>query len=176
VNRDAIDVLHRQVEIAIGGDAAIEHACYVRVLQAGENLALLPESLPKELGGEGKIDELDGDALIELAVGPMGKIDGAHTAAADQAIKPIWADKTLGEGRIGGPGVDARFGKRTCATGLRLLFFFPAGFDQQPDFRGQLRIVLAARVDERGALVSGEFEGLMKDGLHAEEALRSLLH
>jgi hypothetical protein len=35
---------------------------------------------------------------------------------------------------------------------------------------------MATRIDDGSALVLWEFEGLVKDGLHAEEALRCLLH
>ena len=86
---NAIHILHDQIQVAFSGDAAIQQAGNIRMLQAGQNLAFLAESLAEKFVARGKIDQFDGDLLLELSVGAMRQIDGAHAAASQQAINLI---------------------------------------------------------------------------------------
>ncbi len=45
---NSIHVLHHQVQVALGGDAAIQQAGNIRMLELSQNLALLAEPLPKQ--------------------------------------------------------------------------------------------------------------------------------
>jgi hypothetical protein len=54
--------------------------------EACENLALLTESLPEEARHKGKVNQFDGDLLIELTVGAMREIDSPHTSTPDQTV------------------------------------------------------------------------------------------
>ena len=66
-----IHILHHQIQIALGGDAAIQQAGNIRMLQPGQNLPLLTESFAEEIGGKGQVNQFDGDLLLELPVGAM---------------------------------------------------------------------------------------------------------
>ncbi len=96
---DAFDVLHGEIELAALGDATIKKARDVWVNEAGKNLALGAEAFTEEAGGEGQIDELDGDLLGEVSVRTVREVDGAHTAAAKKAIEGVGADALLGKRR-----------------------------------------------------------------------------
>ena len=80
---NAVDVLHHEVRLSGGSDAAIEERHDVGVLQRGQNLALRAEALH----GVGALqpcgDELDGDVLREVARYALGPVDVAHPALPD---------------------------------------------------------------------------------------------
>ena len=82
VDGRSIHVFHRQVQIAIAGYTAIEQAGDQWMLESCENLALLTEPFAEEAGRKREVDKLDGDLLLELAIGAMGQIDGTHASAA----------------------------------------------------------------------------------------------
>ena len=48
-----IHVLHHQIQIALGGDAAIEQAGDIGMLEFGQNLPFLAEPLPEQVGRQG---------------------------------------------------------------------------------------------------------------------------
>ena len=47
------------------------------------------------------LDELEGDALLELPVGALGEVHDAHAAPAQLAHHPVGADRTPGWVRLG---------------------------------------------------------------------------
>src|ERR1700722_2871497 len=94
VDRHAVHILHGQIQIAILRDAAIEKARYIRMLKAGEDLALLAKSLTEDVSRERQVNQLDGDLFLEMAIGTMRQIDGSHSAAAQQTIDLVRADAT----------------------------------------------------------------------------------
>ena len=82
-DRPALHELHDHVGAAVGGDAAVVQARDARVLEARQDLALGLEAL--ELRARLELQQLDGDALLEAAVGALGLVHLAHAAAADAA-------------------------------------------------------------------------------------------
>src|SRR6516164_5226700 len=88
----AVDEFHHEERLALAGDAPVEQSSDPGMVETGENLALHPEPLTEQLGGERQIDELDGDLLLKIAVGSMGYVDGAHAAPADEPVDFIGPD------------------------------------------------------------------------------------
>src|ERR1700685_2360849 len=82
VDRHAVHIFHGQIQIAILRDATIEKARYIRMLQAGENLPLLAESLAEDVSSERQVNQFDCDFLLEMAIGTMRQVNGAHSAAS----------------------------------------------------------------------------------------------
>src|SRR5215469_12971820 len=78
----ALEVLHDEVGAAVK-EAAIEQPRDVGMLEAREDLALGVEAAQHCIGIHAALDDLDGGALLELAVGAFGQVDGAHAAAAE---------------------------------------------------------------------------------------------
>ena len=91
-NRLARHVLHREVGPAVGGDAAIEEARDVGMLQPRQNLPLA-EKAPVNLTAEGPAShELQRNLLLELAVGTIGQEHAAHAAMADLPDQAVRSD------------------------------------------------------------------------------------
>ena len=87
----AVDELHREVGLAFGRDATVEESGDVRVLEAGEDLALLQEAAEDLVAAHARPDQLERDPLLELPVGALGEVDRAHPALperADDAVRP----------------------------------------------------------------------------------------
>ena len=87
-----VDVLDREVGLAFGGDAAVEQAGDVRVVEPGQDLPLGEEAPVDLVRVHPALDELEGDPLLELAVGALGEIDHAHPAPCQLAHETIGAD------------------------------------------------------------------------------------
>lgn len=100
-DRYAVDVLHDEIELAGVADSAVEQTGDVGMGEAGKDLALGAEAVAEEISGEGKIDDLNGDLLVELAVGAVSEVDGTHTAAAQQADESVVTDAVIGDGFAG---------------------------------------------------------------------------
>ncbi len=90
VQAPAVEVLHRDVEQAVGLGAEVEDLDRVGVIQARRGLRL-----PVESSGEGgvvgvlAVHHLDGDGLLE---GDLSRPeDGAHRAAADEVLDHVFA-------------------------------------------------------------------------------------
>src|SRR5579863_6403252 len=83
--RQALDILHREIGPAVGGDAAVEQVSDMRMLQARQNLALAQEAREYGVGVHAALDQLERRALPELAVRALGQPDDAHAARADLA-------------------------------------------------------------------------------------------
>src|SRR5262245_44934827 len=59
------------------------------MLEPGEDLPLAQEAAQDLVRVHAALDEFEGDALLEVAVGALGEPDGAHAAAAqlfEQAV------------------------------------------------------------------------------------------
>ena len=91
-HRHALHVLHDEVRNAFVGDAAVVEVGDVGVVQLREDLALAPE--PAQQLGRGEVgrDELDRDAMLELPVGALGEVHGAHPALADDVEEAVRAE------------------------------------------------------------------------------------
>src|SRR5580704_19085616 len=72
-------------------DLAVQQARNIVVVQRSQQLALGLESPQEFRAGEIAGHDLERSGLIELAVGPLGQVDRAHAAAAQQADGAIRA-------------------------------------------------------------------------------------
>ncbi len=123
--RQTLDVFHREIRIAVGGDAAVDEMSDVRVVQTRENLPLAQEAAMHRFRIEPGADELERDALLELAVVALGEPDYAHAAGAEFAQQPPRPDAVTrvhrqaavagisrrgGAARLVEPGLEARRG------------------------------------------------------------------
>src|SRR5271165_1123232 len=79
---NAIDVFHHQIRRTAGGDATIEQARNVWVIEIGQNLAFVAEPGGDGFILEGTSDQLDRDLHTELPVVAAGEIDDSHSARA----------------------------------------------------------------------------------------------
>src|SRR5580704_4481961 len=77
-----VDVLCDQERITARGNSAVEEAGNVVVVQRRQKLALRFEAAEKLAVGKITGHDFQGDGLFELAVGPLGEIDGAHSSAS----------------------------------------------------------------------------------------------
>ena len=87
----ALDVLEREIRPAVLRDARVVQACDVRMLERGEDLALLRSALG-QLRQRPPVRQLQGDLPPQDAVSALGQPDRAHAAFADGAQQPIRAD------------------------------------------------------------------------------------
>ena len=94
--RHAFHVLHDQVGQAVGGRAAVEQTGDVRMVEAGENLALGAEAPHDRLGVHPAFEDLEGDALMEHVVVAHRQEHGAHAALAQLADQPVGANARVG--------------------------------------------------------------------------------
>ena len=79
----ALDELHHVVRQAVVGRAAIEQARDVGMIEAGQDLPLVPESPQDEIGIHAPLDDLDGDLLPEMIVSANSPVHRPHAPAAD---------------------------------------------------------------------------------------------
>ncbi len=89
-DRLPLDVLHREVRPAVRRAATVEQARDERMLEAGENLALVPEAADDAVGVHAALEHLDRDALLERVIVADAEIHGAHAAMTDfpnQAVR-----------------------------------------------------------------------------------------
>ena len=75
---DAVHVLHHDVGLPRGGDAAVEEGGDVLVGERGEDLAFVAEAADGEVALQAAAQELEGDALVELGVGADALVDRPH--------------------------------------------------------------------------------------------------
>jgi hypothetical protein len=110
------------------------------MLESGENLALHAEALAEKVCRERKIDELDRELLLELAVNTMRKINSAHASAAEEPIDLVRPDAAAVWERFADGFTDEPPG------GGDLLFRF-AGIQQPVYLRDQFSITTAPLLD-----------------------------
>src|SRR5205814_7833791 len=123
----AFDEFHHEVRHSVVGSAAVEQACDIGMIQSGEYLALMEESLHNKSRAQTDAHQLDGDLLVELAVDANGPVDVAHAAVSDLVDNFVWTDSVpdpRGDRRViahrlheigGGP-------THEVSSGLRLRF------------------------------------------------------
>ena len=168
IDRFAVDELHREVGKPAGGDAAVDEASDAGVLEQRENATLLDESPddPRRV----LLDELQRDALLELAVRPFAEVDATHPAAtdlADDAKRPNAIGKRACErgGRFQnrrGNGDGGRFQEavRVMVRSQKLVYF-----------RAQRIVSLARAVDEARLALCGKIDDGIEDGVDAPKPL-----
>jgi hypothetical protein len=183
VDGQPLDVLHDEVGQAVVGRSAVHQARDVGVVERGENLPLLPEAPEDEVCVHPALDELDGDALLELVVGANREVDRAHAAAPKLPHDAIRADAPPDEGRglllktrVGGSEVITGGGLAADDARDRGLFDKGAGLlvraDELLDLSAQLR-VRRALLGEVGVTLGGRevYRGV-KDALYLLPAFR----
>jgi hypothetical protein len=92
VDRHPLDVIEREPGHAIGGRPAVEETCDVRMIEAREDLPLVPEPVQNRLAVAPLPYQLDGRELAHFLVGPNRQVNGAHSTAPDLAHDPVWPD------------------------------------------------------------------------------------
>ena len=88
----SLDVLHREVRMAIHRHTAVEQPREVRMFQRRENLSLAAEATHGRLAHRLRTQELHRDALAELIVVARGFVHGAHATDADAPRDLVDAD------------------------------------------------------------------------------------
>src|SRR5690606_18439395 len=91
VRRDGfpVDVLHREVGTAVDVRAAVEEARDEGMFEPREDLTFAPEAREHRGIARAGPHDLQGDTLLELAVGALRLVDDAHAAAPDLADDPV---------------------------------------------------------------------------------------
>src|SRR6185369_279469 len=89
IQRPAFDVFHDEIRIAGFGGAATEQTANVRVIESGENLPLVAETLDDEVVVETAPDKFDRDSVLKLTVSAPRFIYRSHSAATDFAFNAI---------------------------------------------------------------------------------------
>ena len=166
---NSIHILHHQIEIAVAGNAAIQQAGNEGMLQSGKNLPFLTKSLPEEIGGKGQVNQFDGDLLLELPIGAMRQINGAHAATTQQTIQQERTDLLHL-----GCGLSASF--RLQPAGCRQTFFRFAGLEQRIYLGGKGPVPVASGLNQFRPRSFRSREGLVEDGLNLQKAFRGLVH
>ena len=77
------------------------------MVEAGQDLAFEAKALEEDIPEDLACHHLDGDALIELAVGAVGQVDCAHSALSDDALRLVRAEAAVAGGRCGWRGFEA---------------------------------------------------------------------
>ena len=95
-DRDAGDVLHREVRPAFGRDAGVEHRGDVRMVHQCQRLPLGLEPRHHLTRVHAGLDHLHGDAPPRGLL--LGEVDLAHAALAEEAQDPVRADGVRVEG------------------------------------------------------------------------------
>jgi hypothetical protein len=155
----ALHVLHGEIGATVLAHAPVEEACDRRVLQARQDLPLAPEALQHLRRVQAPLDELDGGALVEPAVPPLGQVHHTHAAPAQLAHHPPGPDPLrrllrgigLGQGlRQRGDDGPRRLGQEALRA--------PVRGQQHQHLRPQLGIIAAAGGDEPGPLLFGALQ------------------
>ncbi len=104
-DRLAVDVLHHEIRHAGVGEAAVDQARDVGVVEARQHLALAQEQALLDLGIESAAQKLDRDVLAEIAAFARAEKNRRHAALAEQAHEAeradALADETLREHVVG---------------------------------------------------------------------------
>jgi hypothetical protein len=129
------------------------------MLQAGQYLPLLTESLAKQIGRQGHVDEFDRYLLLEVPVGAVRKIDGAHSAAAQQAIDLVRPNPLAIRRNI--PAA-VRLPAAACHHPL----FRFTGLQQRARLIGQRGVRAALSLDQFRSLFMGSGQSLGDDRLN----------
>jgi hypothetical protein len=107
VDRNSLDVLHRQIGPAILHMPRVDHMHNRRMIHRGEELALFEKALAPAGASAIRAQQLDGHRLLDLSVMPFGKVDCAHAPLPEQPDEAIGTalpdlcgfDRLFGDGR-----------------------------------------------------------------------------
>ena len=91
IQRLPFDKLHDEVGQAVVSCAAVQETGDVRMIERGQNLALVAKAPQDKVGIHAALDQLDRNALVEFLVDAQRFVDRAHAAAADLALNSISA-------------------------------------------------------------------------------------
>ena len=165
-DRPSVDMLHHQVGLALRGRASVEDGRNARVLQAGQDLALLAESPLGVLRGGAAAHQLHGDRLLERVVVTHRAIDGAHPAVGDHVQHTVGTDACAGDAgrpRLRESGPEGR--------GLREEWSrFVVRGQQRLDLAPELGVGHAGFVEERSPRVGRTDQRVMEQVLDAQPA------
>lgn len=164
-DRLACDEFHHQIRRAVVRRAAVEQLGDVRMLEVRQVLAL-GEEAARELAvervrAEDAADQLERDALLELAVGAFGEEHRAHAARRDLAHQPPAPDAHA--------GVESVLGR--IARAQHEITGTCAGVEQRLDFRGQFGVARALSREPLAPVVRLELTRSMKEPFDAVRAL-----
>src|SRR5215472_6376306 len=98
VDRNALDIFHDEERCAVPGRASIQKPRDIGVIQAGQDLPLLPESLQQRNRRQRALYQLDSYPLLVLVVIAHGGIDCPHTARSQlvrDAVRPYAPARVL---------------------------------------------------------------------------------
>src|ERR1700674_2717871 len=107
INGMAFDQLHHKVGHALFRRAAIEQPSDIGMIEAGEDLPLILETIDNEIRVLTRADQLDCDLLLVLVVCAEGSVDLTHAANADLPHDLVGADTSAEERvrrNLGGKG------------------------------------------------------------------------
>ena len=161
MDRNSIDVFHHQEGLSLAGDSPIQQPCDQRMVEPGEDLAFEPEPFSEKVGGQGQINQLDGDLLIEIAIRAVSHIDGAHAAAPDEPVNLIGSDAGL-------LLVRACMMRLPQAGGGEQLFL-GAGFEKRMHFGHEGGVSPARCFNQSLPIALGQRQRLIEDGFDSRQ-------
>ena len=94
--RLALDVLHDEIGLARLRRPSVEQPRDVRMIERRRDLPLSAESPQGLLAGHPGLNQLDGDALLELVVGAAREINRPHSAVAELGQQFVGPDALAG--------------------------------------------------------------------------------
>ena len=162
-DRHPVDVLHRQPRAAVGRDPTVVQPGDVPMLEPCEYLSLTEEPLdqvpPPDMG---RMNQLDGDPLLELTVHPLGKVDRSHPSLAHQLDEAVGADLLADlRGREGSDRIGIQLHPRRDPFEERVAHL---GRLEQVHHPTPQLLVVAARVTQVGvALFGWQLQGAVED-------------
>ena len=95
-DRFAIDVFHREPEIALRPDAGIDEARDARMVEARQRALLVAQGFGAQVAATLAMDQLERDRGGEPVVGAARAVDLGHAAAADQGLDAEVAERLAG--------------------------------------------------------------------------------
>ncbi len=137
--------------------------------EPGKDLALQPEPLSEEIGGERQINQLDGYLLFEIAICPMSQVHGPHAPAADEAVNFVCSNAlfVVALGRL-----NARLPK----TGPGNQFFLGTCLEKRGHVRHKDDVSTASGLNQRLSIALGQRQRLVEDCFDPGQCLRRMAH
>ncbi len=178
--RGAGHVLHRVPRPAVGGEATIEEARDVRMIEPGEDAPLLHEAAHDLVAVHAALEQLERNLLHEAAVAALGEIHLAHAAATEQALQLERADGVAGRcagrgfGRLRAEAID--HGRRHRAHAVVEHAAAAVGGEQALDFGGEFRVLAMQLRDPRRARRIVEIQHLVEQLAGAAKAGGIMTH
>lgn len=158
----SLDVLHREVGVALLARAGVVDLGDAGVVHDGEGLALGLEAVDDLARGHARLDDLERDVALE-GDGLRGEVDGAEPALAEDPLDGVAADAGAGAlgpgGAAGASGVGGGLGHESCRTIV--------GVEQSEREVAQADVVARGERDVSLALGGGTLQGVEEDLLGA---------